>query len=248
MLSKVTRYISILLLGIFVLGFPVTCALAPAGEYIAPTLANPNITLDETFLATRAPGVIQEWFQQRRFPGVWTGVIKHDAFSAEDFATARAKEAYESIMEEGGKTGNLVACLCIYRQTCYVASKPTRDTKPFILPMISLVPQWDAALGAKNSPDRDFHAEDLALAIASQRGARFPYSVSLNVPPSPGGTQPGPMKVKAFMAVYGLYKDHEDWAGKAGVRWPCKIPRNPLTRDTACEGVLDALEIEHRKF
>lgn len=140
----------------------------------------------------------------------------------------------------------MVASFCIPRQFCWIASIPSRwgPALVFVYSMIENMPAWKAAFG-KSDPYSEYYSEDLAIASATQDGVTYPYSRAM----PQGFLNLGPTE-RSVVNVYGMYSPigqsvpPVDWAGPAGVRWPCTNVPQGRDRPSACSIVLERLDIK----
>lgn len=181
-----------------------------------------------------------DWFKPR-WPGVWTGSVTcPNLTNTSGISLALATNGYNLIMRvPTEKRYNLVAAFCISGLKCYMGSIPDRHqfAKNFVNQQVGRVPEWQRAFGA-TTDSTEFHAEDLALALAAEAGVRFPYV--RQVP-----TNGNPVMVKGRMKVYGQYTDKIDGGdgkGPIGVRWPCTAADRDR-RPAACFATLSALQL-----
>lgn len=110
--------------------------------------------------------------------------------------------------------------------------------------MIENMPVWKAAFG-KSDPYSEYYSEDLAIASATQDGVAYPYSRAM----PQGFLNLGPTE-RSVVNVYGMYSPigqsvpPVDWAGPAGVRWPCTNVPQGRDRPSAYSIVLERLDIK----
>ena len=185
-----------------------------------------------TALAQRTPGQKVPWFTQK-YPRVWVG-IQGCGSSVAPWGLICARDAYDSMVAEGGDPYNVVAAFCISKDKCYVASIPDRHQYAIdeVKRQMALNPKW---LQAHGSGQNQLHAEDLAIATASFNGARYPYDTN-------GG--------QAFVFVWGLYSGQapltnpprDNYGTTAGERRPCASTAYNRP-DSSCTVVLSQLGI-----
>jgi hypothetical protein len=248
LLPIISRYLSFLFFGLLVFTCIVHSAPPPARQSVIPTAIDYNAILERYPLVSRAGK--QTWFTNTRWTTTWVGKVscqKVHPNTLQSFGQAIAKNAYDSMLVDIHEekldpkwAANVIATLCIPGQSCWVASIPRGpDATAWVAEMMRTVPQWLESYGPQ-LPNSLFHSEDLALALASQDGVRYPYSVDID------GTT-----YQAIVNVYGVYDMSKgnnppmDRFGEAGIRWPCaSAGQNRNGRETPCTKVLKQLGID----
>ncbi|TGO44038.1 hypothetical protein BCON_0632g00030 [Botryotinia convoluta] len=218
----------------------VSSPLSQCGVIVAERLLDGDSEPALTVLSQRTPGKTVNWFTKQH-PDTWTGYQKCGT-STDHQGRNCAKNAYESMLVENGGAWNLVAAFCVSQieadlQTTdiqfgyWLASIPKGEQAyDFIKEQMADNPRWLQAHGGGQG--QQFHAEDLAIALAGKSNVRYPY------------------REGSYMSVWGLYNNQhlgsnpprDDYGLAAGERRPCQstTTRRPTS---SCATVLLQLAI-----
>ena len=197
---------------------------------LASTSTSPTSVIAGENVPRAPPAFTWKTPPSQQWDRTWTGATACQS-APSPWASIVAQDGYEKMRADGGY--NLLAVLCIFKDTCYAASIPRQGSQDigkinaFINAQIEKCPEWMKLYGTSGTSGVQFHAEDLAIALAIADGHTFPIDDS---------GQP-----KAFMAVYGLYTGSEtDRFGGPGPRWPCAARSGA----SPCTKTLTTLNIE----